>query len=289
MASFYDQIEANRRNTYLLVFAVFALVFGAVYAFSLIVFDGGMASFLVALCFSAFYIGITYFFADRVVLSMAGAKEADPRENAYYKNTVENIAIAAGMVAPKAFIIEDTGLNAFAVGKPGSSAVAVTTGLLAKLNRAELEGVVAHEVSHIKNYDSRLGALIVVMVGLIALLSELGLRSAFWGRRGSGRGGGGAMVLLIGLAIMVLAPIAAQAVRLAISRQREYLADATGAQLTRYPEGLASALEKIKGNANVARASDATAPLYIANPLSFSGFFSTHPPIDERIRRLRAM
>jgi heat shock protein HtpX len=290
-SSFYDRISENKRNSNILVFMVFAITFALVYVFSYIFLGEGPIGFFISAFFAVIYIAITYSFADRFVLAVAGAREPDQKQNAYLINCIDNISIAAGIPSSKPYIIDDPALNAFAVGKPGNSAIAVTSGLLSTLNRAELEGVIAHEVSHIKNYDSRMGALVVVMIGLIAILSDIGLRSLFWGKHGGSdrRGGGGGAIMLVGLVIMILAPIAAQLVRLAISRQREYLADATGAQLTRYPEGLAGALEKISKASVVQRASDASASLYIANPLSMAGMFSTHPPIDERIKRLRAM
>lgn len=292
MVSFYDRIEANKRNSYVLVFFVFLLVFAMVYVFSWMFFGDDLFGFFLGAIASIIYIGITYFFAGKIVLSMSGAREASKDEYPYLFNTVENISIAAGIPAPKPYIIDDPAMNAFAVGNsPDKACVAFTTGLVKSLNRAELEGVVAHEISHIKNYDSKMATLAVVMVGLIAILSDLGLRSMFWGRRGGGggRGRGGGIMMLIGLAMMILAPIAAHLVRLALSREREYLADATAAQLTRYPEGLASALSKLSSHSAVQRSSDATAPLYIANPLTVNGLFSTHPPIIERIKRLRAM
>jgi heat shock protein HtpX len=239
---------------------------------------------------SAAYIAITYFAADSMILSVSGAREARKDEYPYLVNVVEGLSIAAGIPMPKIYVIDDPAPNAFAVGtSPQKASVAFTTGLLGMMNRSELEGVAAHELSHIRNLDSRMATIAVAMVGLVAILSDMGLRSLFWGGRGR-RGGGGGGLALIGLLIIILSPILAQLVRLALSRQREYLADASGAQLTRYPDGLASALEKMKNAGTVVqRASDATATLYIANPLSMSGIFSTHPPIDERIRRLRGM
>jgi len=189
-------------------------------------------------------------------------------------------------------VVDDPAPNAFAVGiSPEKASVAFTTGLLNMMNRAELEGVAAHELSHIKNLDSRMATIAVAMVGLVAILSDIGLRSMFWGGRGGGRRGGGSGALaLIGLLIIIAAPILAQLVRLALSRQREFLADATGANLTRYPDGLASALEKMKKSGTmVQKATDATASLYFAAPLSMGGLFATHPPLDERIKRLKDM
>ncbi|MCX8194576.1 MAG: M48 family metalloprotease [Candidatus Micrarchaeota archaeon] len=290
MVSFYDQIAANKRNSYIILFIAFLLSFIAIYAFSIVLFGGNELSIIISTIFAIGYLAITYTISDSLILSVSGAREAKKEEYPYLVNVVEGLSIAAGIPTPKIYVIDDPSLNAFAVGKsPDRAAVAFTTGLLNNLNRAELEGVVAHEISHIRNYDSRMATIAIGMVGLIAILSEVGLRGLFWGRGQSRRGGGGILVL-IGLLILILAPILAQLVRLALSRQREYLADASGAQLTRYPEGLASALEKIKKlGSHVQKASDTTAPLYIANPLSVGSLFSTHPPIDERIRILREM
>ncbi len=232
-----------------------------------------------------------------MVLGISHAQLVDKKENPYLANVVEGLAIAAGVPTPKTYIIEDSAPNAFATGRnPENSAIAVTTGLLDKLNRLELEGVIAHEMSHIKNYDIRYATLVVVLVGTVALLSDWMRRSFFFrGRRGRKGGAGGGMIILIALLLAILAPIVAQLIRLAISRQREYLADANGALLTRYPEGLASALEKIsKDKEPLEAANKATAHLYIVNPLlehrgKLNDLFSTHPPAEERIRRLRAM
>ena len=197
---------------------------------------------------------------------------------------------------PKVYVIEDPAPNAFATGRdPKHSAIAVTTGLLNIVGRYELEGVIGHEMAHIKNYDIRLATFAVVMVGFIALISDFMLRIGLRGNSGGGgrKGGGAAAIVLISLVLAILAPLFAQLVRLALSRNREYLADASGALLTRYPEGLANALEKIsKDNHQLQHATDATAPLYISNPFKgklLSGLFSTHPPIEDRIKRLRSM
>lgn len=292
MSSFYDQIDANKRNSYLLMLVVFALVFAAVYAFSYLFLDAGPVGFGIGAVLSAAYIFLAYSYADKVVLSLSGAREAQKNEFPYLVNVVEGLSIAAGIPMPKIYVIDDPGLNAFATGtSPQKASVAFTTGLLSAMNRSELEGVAAHEISHIKNLDSRMSTLVVVMVGLIAILSDMGLRSMFWGRRsGGGRDRGGGLLMLLGLVIIILAPIVAQLVRLALSRQREYLADASGAQLTRYPPGLASALEKIKDKGSVvARATETTAPLYFAVPVSMGSLFSTHPPIEERIKKLKGM
>ncbi len=290
MASFYDQIAANKRNSYLLIVVVFAVAFAAIYAFTWLFLDGGIFGLAISTTFAIIYILASYFYADKLVLTMSGARKARKNEFPYLVNVIEGLSLAAGIPKPKIYVIDDPALNAFATGtSPEKASVAFTTGLLKALNRTELEGVAAHEMSHIKNFDCRLATLVVVMVGLVAIISELGIRSMFWGA-GRGRKGGGGLFAIIGLLIIIIAPIAAHLVRLALSRQREYLADATGANLTRYPPGLASALEKIKKKgAKVQRASDATAPIYFASPVSLSGAFSTHPPIDERIKRLKAM
>ena len=295
MSSFYDQIASNKRNSVLLICVVFALVFIVIYSFTfLFLGDVGFSGFTLSTIVALVYITITYYYADKITLSISGAREAAKGEFPYLVNTVEGVCIAAGLkTVPKIYVIDDAALNAFATGtSPEKASVVFTTGLLSTMNRAELEGVIAHELSHIKNLDSRLATLLVVMVGLIAILSEIGLRSMFFGgsRNNRERGGGSGLYMLIALLVVIISPIIIQLIRLALSRQREYLADATGAQLTRYPEGLACALEKIKKNGSqVQKASDATASLYFANPLSFSGMFSTHPPIDDRIKRLREM
>jgi len=240
---------------------------------------------------------ITFYGGHKMVLGISHAKPVDRKENPYLANVVEGLAIAAGVPAPKAYIIEDSAPNAFATGRsPENSAIAVTTGLLDKLNRLELEGVIGHEMSHIKNYDIRYATLVVLLVGTVALLSDWMRRSFFYrGRRSRKGGAGGGIIILLALLLAILAPIVAQLIRLAISRQREYLADANGAHLTRYPEGLASALEKISKDKELLEvANKATAHLYIINPLlehrgKLNDLFSTHPPVKDRIKRLRSM
>ena len=290
MESFYERIGENRRNSYILIVAVFAVCLASVWGFSVLLFGDSDIGFILGAIFAAAYVAFSYFAADKMILSVSGAREAAKGEFPYLVNTVEGLSIAAGVPMPKIYVIDDPAPNAFAVGiSPDKASIAFTTGLLGMMNRAELEGVAAHELSHIRNFDSRMATIAVAMVGLVAILSDMGLRTMFWGggNRDRGRGGG---LALIGLLIIIIAPILSQLVRLALSRQREYLADASGAQLTRYPEGLASALEKMKkAGTMVQHASESTASLYFANPLSMGGLLSTHPPIDERIRRLREM
>jgi len=246
------------------------------------------------------YAAFSYYMAGKITLAISHAKKIEKRDSPELYRTVENLCISAGLPTPDIYLIDDTALNAFATGRdPEHAVVAITSGLLDKLEKVELEGVMAHELSHIKNYDTRLQCLTVALIGLIALLSDIFLRSLFYGghRRQSERGRGNAIILLIGILLAILAPIIAKLMHLAISREREYLADASGAMITRYPEGLARALEKISRDTEPLEvANKATAHLYIENPLRneqgmkwLNKMFSTHPPIEARIARLRGM
>jgi len=286
----FDAIGENKRNSYLLIFIVLGIFLGVVWVVSE-VFELGECGYFLGFVALLFYALIAYFAGDRVVLALTGAKPITREEYPFIYNVVEGLSIAAGIPMPKIYLIDDPSPNAFATGRdPQHSSIAVTKGLLEVMNREELEGVIAHEISHIANYDIRFMTLTVVLVGAIGLLSELILRSFLWGGFRDRKGKSGAL-LLIGLLFMILAPIFATLVRLAISRQREYLADANAAKLTRYPPGLANALEKIKNIAQpMKNASDTTAPLYISNPFAKAeGLFATHPPLEDRIKRLRSM
>ncbi len=287
--SIFDAIGANKRNSYLLIFVVLGLFLGLVWVVSEI-FEFGTCGYSLGFIVLIFY-GITAYFAgDKIVLALSKAKEVKRGEYPFIYNVVEGLSIAAGIPMPKLYVIDDPSPNAFATGRdPKHASVAVTKGLLDTMNREELEGVLAHEISHIANYDIRFMTLTVVLVGAIGLISEIMVRSFLWG--GGGRRGKGGVLVLIGLVFVILAPLVAMFVRFAISRQREYLADANAAKLTRYPPGLASALEKIqKYPHGVKNASDVTAPLYISNPLKKAeGMFATHPPIADRIKRLTSM
>ena len=244
---------------------------------------------------------MSYYSGSSMVLAISRAKQIEKRDYPVLFNVVEEMTIAAGIPMPRIYIIVDTATNAFASGRdPRHAAVTVTSGLLDKLNRDQLQGVIAHELSHIRNYDILFATIIAIQVGLIALICDFFLRYTFWGggrRRDSrGKGGGsGAIILILALVLAILAPLFSKLLQLAISRQREYLADASAAELTRYPEGLASALEVISGDEEILEAANrATQHLYIANPLkgkqrAGESVFSTHPPIGERIRRLREM
>jgi heat shock protein HtpX len=292
----FDAIASNQRNSFLLLLLAGILLAGLVFAVGYY-FELGEWFIVPAVLVSLGLTWSSYYYSDRIVLSMSHAKPVTKLEEPYLYNTVEALSIAAGVPPPKPYIIEDSAPNAFATGRdPQHAAIAVTRGLLEKLNRLELEGVIAHEMSHVKNYDVRFMTLVAVLIGSIVLLSDWSLRSMWYGGGGRrrGRGGGNAILLIVALVFIILSPIIAQLMQFALSRQREYLADASGATLTRYPEGLASALEKIAADTEPLEvANKATAHLYIYNPLrdykkSFlNNLFSTHPPVEERIKRLR--
>ena len=258
------------------------------------IFYGNTSILVVAVLLAIFMNVFSYWFSDKIVLALHKAKPATRQESFDLWNAAENLSITAGLPMPRLYVVDDAVPNAFATGRDKKHAVvAVTTGLLRILDKNELEGVVAHELSHIGNRDMLLSTVVVVMVGFVALLSDFFLRSQLWGGNRSRNNNGGAILLVIGLILAILTPIAATLIRLAISRKREFLADATGVLLTRYPEGLASALKKISATAVPMRsANNATAHLFIANPFgaqSTSGFhklFMTHPPVEERIRAL---
>ncbi len=297
----YDRIASNRRKTWLLLVSFFITVAGACLAISYIA--GLPLGFSpVIIVFVLLFAAFSYFGSSSVALAISGAKgPISLEDNRELFRTVENLCIGAGLPLPKIYIIEDGSMNAFATGRdPDHAAVAITRGLLDKLDRRELEGVIAHELSHIGNRDTLLMTTVVVLVGALALLSDLALRLTWYGagtRRSykDKNSNGQAILLVVALVGAIMAPIAARIISLAISRQREYLADASGALLTRYPEGLASALEKLSTDTDpLDAATKATEHLYIVNPLqahesALNGLFQTHPPIEERIRLLRAM
>jgi len=285
----FDAIEQNKRNSLLLIFLVVFIFLALVWIISE-VFDYGMCGYSLGFVLLIFYLLTAYYAGDKVILALNRAKEIRHEDNPYIYNVVEGLALAAGIPVPKVYLIDDPFPNAFATGRdPQHAAIAVTSGLLKTMNREELAGVLAHEISHIANYDIRFMMLTVALVGAIGLLSEIFVRAFVWGGGGERKKGGG--LVLIGLLFMIIAPIAAFFVRMAISRQREYLADANAAKLTRYPEGLASALEKIKQYPyKMQNANQTTASLYIADPFKeAAGLFASHPPIDDRINRLRKM
>lgn len=299
--SFYEAIAANRWKTFFMVFLFVILVGVVIWVFASATSFGPVAVPL-AIILTLFLTWASYFYSDKLVLGISRAHPADKNQVPYLVNITEAVAMGAGVPVPRLYIIEDSAPNAFATGRnPKNSVICVTRGLLDKLDREELEGVIAHEMSHIRNYDILLATVAVTMVGIVALLSDWMLRFSWRsGRRrsrsgGSGDGGAGAILLLIGLVVAILAPLFAQLMRMAISRQREYQADASAAQITRYPKGLADALRKIAADPEPLEvANKATAHLYIWNPLKdnegrMDRLFDTHPPIAERVKRLEAM
>jgi heat shock protein HtpX len=294
----YSEIAANRRRTALLMAAFVVVVAALAYVLGeLYVRGAGLVVVPLALVLAGAWATTSYLAGDRLVLGVSRARPVTEAEAPELHHVVEALAIGAGIPKPAVYVMEDDAPNAFATGRdPAHASIAVTTGLLHQMDRSELEGVVAHELSHVRNYDTRLMLVAVVLVGVVALVSDLLLRSFLWGGRGRDRSGGGGLVLvLVGLVAAIVAPLAAQVLRMAISRQREYLADASGALLTRYPPGLARALRKIQADRHsLGAANKGTAALYIANPLKdrprlLDGLFDTHPPLEERIRRLEEM
>ena len=294
----YSQIDSNKRKTALLItiFLVFIIGLG----WFLGVYMGyGYEITILAVIISFLMTLVSYYSGDKVALASTGAKAIQKEDNPYVYRMVENLAITAGIPTPKVYIIDSPALNAFATGRdPEHASIALTTGIISALENQELEGVIAHEMSHVKNYDIRVMMIVVVLVGSISLLSNMFFRARLFGfgggKRDSNNNGGGqiaAIIMIIGVVLLILSPLIAELIKLAISRKREYLADASGALLTRYPEGLASALEKIsQSNTPLKTASAATAHLFISNPLkkqSLTALFSTHPPIEDRIKKLR--
>ncbi|MEO0114544.1 MAG: M48 family metalloprotease [candidate division WOR-3 bacterium] len=295
----YSLISKNKLRTALFIIG-FSLILAIVgYALTNI-FHWGTSGYVLFGLFIIFYNLILYYNSDKLALAISGAKPADPEEYHRLHNVVEELSIAAGIPKPKVYIINDPAPNAFATGRnPRHASVAVTAGLLDMMNREELQGVIAHEFSHIKNYDILLMTIVAIIGGLLILFRDLFLRSMFFmpRRRDSRRSGGGieGILVLAGIALAIVAPILVVLIRAAISREREYLADASGAYLTRHPDGLADALEKIgRYTGKLRTASDATAHLFISNPfgkdkMSVANLFATHPPIQARIARLRQL
>ena len=297
MATLYTQQGTNVRKTWLLMAVFFAVVIAIGYGVAWYL--GNPFILYIAVGIAVAMNITSYWFSDKLVVSMTGAKPASREEHRELWNVVENLAITAGLPMPKVYIVEDPSPNAFATGRdPEHAVVAVTTGLLRILDRTELEGVLAHELSHVGNRDMLVSTVAVVLAGFVAIVADLLMRSMMFGG-GDRDNKAGVLFLVLGIIGIILAPIAAQMIQLAISRKREYLADASGALLTRYPEGLASALEKISANSvPMQRANNATAHLFIADPFGkgkkgigqkISSLFQTHPPAEDRIRILRDM
>ncbi len=293
MATLYTQQSKNIRKTWLLVGVFLIIILGLGYFLSVYYNNPGILIF--AFIFSLIMNITSFWFSDKIALASAKAIPADEKQYMELHRIVENLAITAGLPKPRVYIITEMAPNAFATGRNKEhAAVAVTTGLLQILDRSELEGVIAHELSHIGNRDILLQSMVVVLVGFIALISNIFLRSMFWSGGNSDRKGSNVLAI-VGVVLLILSPIIAQLIQLAISRKREFLADASGALLTRYPDGLARALQKINGaGIKMQSASDATAHLYISNPFggAVSGIhklFMTHPPVEERIKALTGM
>ncbi|MDO8509901.1 MAG: M48 family metallopeptidase [bacterium] len=294
----YSQIDSNKRKSLFLITVFIALVFAVGYVFDRANGGDGYGGLMLGGTISFFMTMISYFQGDKIALWNTGAKQITHEENKYVWNLVENLCITSGTPVPKIYIINDPAINAFATGrKPETASIAITTGAIEKLENEELEGVLAHELSHIKNFDIRFMMLVAVLVGCVSIMAQIFLRSGHFfggGRRRNGDSGNiGAIFAIIGIVLAILSPLIAELIKLAISRRREYLADASGALLTRYPEGLAKALEKIAAeNQPMQNASQATAHLFIANPFGgkkMKNLFSTHPPVEDRIKQLRTM
>jgi heat shock protein HtpX len=301
----YEQIASNRRKSVVLVLGAIVLLGAVGYAIGLLT-QQGPAWLIFGLGLAVALSAGSYFYGDRIVLASTRAREVTPEQEPRLHNIVEGLAIAAGIPKPRVFVVPEQAPNAYATGRdPEHSSIAVTQGLLDAMNRVELEGVVAHEMSHILDRDMLVGTIVATLVGAVVLMSEFFMRAMWWGgvggRRGNDRGGGPveAILFAVGFVLIILAPIFGQIVRFAMSRQREYLADAQGAMLTRYPPGLAAALKKISAASSIPMrsANNATAHLWLNQPSRVQGermgslerLFSTHPPIQDRIRRLEEM
>ena len=298
----YSAISGNKAKTWLIMVLFVVFITTVVYVFSKAL-GYGISLAVFALFFALTSSIGSFFYSDKLVLATSGAKEIKKTDNPELFRIVENLCIGDGLPAPKIYIVNDSSPNAFATGRdPKHAVVCVTTGILNKLNKTELEGVIAHELSHVKNYDIRLMAVVAILVGFIALLANLFMQQLWFGGIGGNdreeRNSNVQIVfLLIGIVLAILSPVAATIIQLAVSRKREFLADASGVLLTRYPEGLASALEKISNDpAPLKKANNATAHLFIINPFKgktakswFSSLFDTHPPVEERIKALREM
>lgn len=294
MENVYELVDANKKRSSLVMVSFW--VFITLFVWSLAAyFELDLSLVGLAFIFSGLTSFLGYYYGDKLILSISHARPADKERDFVFYSVVQNIAMVAQIPEPKAYVIEDTAMNAFATGRdPQHAVVCATTGLISRLDRSELEGVVAHELAHIRNYDTRLMSLVTVLVGIISLIGDLILRGV--GRSRSNRKEGASLVWLVGLLFLILSPLVAQLIKLALSRTREFLADASGVMITRFPEGLARALEKVSQDTEPLEAANkATAHLYFVNPLrnrhdgvgQFASLFSTHPPVEERIMRLR--
>ncbi len=297
--SFYEEIRNNKIKSFLLIVIIFVffLILGFVISFAI---DPGYFFIIMifSTIFSLIYIWVSYYFSDRIALASVRAKPASKTEHRMFYHAAESMSIASGLPMPKLYVMQSNEINAFASGRnPDNAIICATTGILEKLNKEELEGVIAHEMSHIANYDIRFMTLVAVMVGMISIISQMYLRSLFYGslNNDSDNKRGNMILIVISLVLAIVAPLAANLVSLAVSRRREFTADATAVKFTRYPRGLKNALEKIKkehiSEEEKRKFPKAVAPLFISDPFKkkFVGLFSTHPDIDERIKKLEAM
>ena len=296
MLNVYEQVSRNKFKSTLIIVLFVAFISAAAYAISY-AFNLGDGFLLMAVGLSFFSAFASYFWGDKMVLSLNHAQPADRQDYFEFYTVTENLAMADGLPLPKIYVIDTPAMNAFATGRdPQHAIVCATTGLLSKLNRTELEGVIAHELSHVKNYDIRLMMIVSLLIGTLSILTNIAFRSQMFGgdrRRDREEGSLGSILIIVGLLLAILSPIVAQLIQLAISRQREYLADASGVKLTRQPQGLINALKKLDNDHTpMPQASSATASLYISNPFKgqkLASLFSTHPPIADRIHTLEQM
>lgn len=299
MLNVYEQIDANKRKSFfIMVFFVVFITF-AVWVFGR-AFDYGPAGVGMALIITGLMSFSSYYWSDKIILAISGARPASRKQDFLFYTVVENLCLAAQIPKPKLYVIDDTAMNAFATGRdPEHAVVCATNGLLKRLDRTEIEGVIGHELSHVKHYDIRLMSIVTVLVGVVTLLADWFMRGMRFGRRErKGRGEAQAIIFVIAVVLALLSPIIANLIKLAISRRREFLADAGSVKFTRQPSGLLSALQKLsKDKEPLEAANKATAHLYITNPLKnlhpgigwFASLFNTHPPINERVKALKAM
>lgn len=296
MKNIYEQVDENKFRSGVVITLFIAFIATASYLIAYAL--GYDYSFVgIALIISGIMSFASFYYSDSIILSISGAVPANRRDHFNFYTVTENLVGVARIPMPKLYVIDDTAMNAFATGRdPEHAVVCATTGLLSRLNRTELEGVVAHELSHVKNYDTRLMGIVTILVGLVTLLADILLRTRIRGRNRDNEGNLGAILFIVGIVMALLSPIIAQLIQLAISRRREFFADASGVSLTKYPEGLIHALEKISADKEPLEAANkATAHLYIENPLKnredsigwFAGLFNTHPPVNERIKALK--
>jgi heat shock protein HtpX len=294
MINVYEQVSHNKFRSSVII-ALFVAFISATTYFISQAFGYGNEFFIIALVISCFTSGASYFWGDQIVVSLNGARLANRKEFFDFYTVTENLSIADGLPMPKIYVIDSPAMNAFATGRdPEHALVCATTGLLQKLNRTELEAVIAHELSHVKNYDIRLMMIVSILIGTLTIVINMVTRISFFGGRNrDNEGNGNAIIAIIGLVLLIFAPLIAQLIQLAISRRREFLADASGVKLTRQPQGLIDALEKISKDSNkLETASTATSSLYINNPFKgnkIASLFSTHPPIEDRIAALKQM